>query len=201
MLRRKRERPLRTISGFPNFFTLLGPNVATGHSSAIASIECQVNYSVDVVKAMIDAQVDSLEVSPDAEAAYNSWLHKRLGNTVWKNCTSWYKLANGKVVATVSSIPAACLDGICHGILLWHRACFGGVYKSHPTPLQWPGTFIRYWWLLRSPRYDDYIQAGGRYSIARRKGLEKAFRVVLSVLAAGLVTATLLGRLSLRVPR
>jgi len=89
-----------TLSNFPNFFTLLGPNVATGHTSAIAHIEAQVNYLVKMVKPLTKYGVDSLELKPEAEAEYNAWLHRKLNKTVWQGgCKSYYRLDNGKIIA------------------------------------------------------------------------------------------------------
>lgn len=90
------------VSGFPNFYVLLGPNVATGHTSAIAHIESQIHYVVEMVRAMQKYNVSAFQLRKSAEDDYNKWLHKKLDNTVWNGgCESWYRLPNGKVVATV----------------------------------------------------------------------------------------------------
>jgi len=88
-----------TLSNFPNFYVLLAPNVVTGHTSAIASIECEVNYAVKMVAPMVKQGVRSFTLTEKAEADYNSWLHKRANNTVWSQCSSWYRHGNGKIVA------------------------------------------------------------------------------------------------------
>jgi hypothetical protein len=81
---------------------LLGPNVATGHTSAIASIECQIHYIVEVVRAMEKYNVKTFELTKKAEDDYNKWLHKKLDNTVWQGgCQSYYRLPNGKIIAMV----------------------------------------------------------------------------------------------------
>ena len=38
-----------TVSEFPNFFLLDGPNSASGHFSVIYTVECQVNYVTKLV--------------------------------------------------------------------------------------------------------------------------------------------------------
>lgn len=94
------------MSNYPNLFVLLGPNVATGHTSAVAHIECQVNYLIEVIKPMTEARspVRSLELTAKAENDYNVWLHNRLNQTVWQGgCQSYYRMANGKIIAMVSS--------------------------------------------------------------------------------------------------
>lgn len=81
-----------TVAGYPNFYMLLGPNVATGHTSAIAHIESQIHYVVEMTRAMRRYGVSRLELKEEAEAQYNQWLKKRLDNTVWQgSCVSWYK--------------------------------------------------------------------------------------------------------------
>lgn len=89
-------------SGYPNFYILLGPNVATGHTSAIAHIESQIHYVVEMVRAMQKYKVDAFQLRKSAEDEYNTWLHKKLDNTVWQGgCSSYYRLENGKVIAMV----------------------------------------------------------------------------------------------------
>ncbi len=36
-----------TVSGFPNFFILYGPNTNLGHNSILVMIEAQVGYIID----------------------------------------------------------------------------------------------------------------------------------------------------------
>ncbi|KAH9825645.1 L-lysine 6-monooxygenase (NADPH-requiring) [Teratosphaeria destructans] len=37
------------VPGFPNFFTLMGPNTVTGHHSVIYTVECQINFLVRLI--------------------------------------------------------------------------------------------------------------------------------------------------------
>jgi len=90
-----------TIPGFPNFFMLLGPNVATGHASVIFSEEAQINYMMRMVKPIIEGKVDSFEVKSDAAASYNRDIQDRLQKSVWMNCNSYYRSGgDGKIYAT-----------------------------------------------------------------------------------------------------
>lgn len=55
-----------------------------------------------MVRAMQKYNVSAFQLRKSAEDDYNKWLHKKLDNTVWNGgCESWYRLPNGKVVATV----------------------------------------------------------------------------------------------------
>lgn len=80
-----------TVANFPNFFMLLGPNVATGHTSVIAHIECQVHYICEIVKVMKANGVDAMDLKEEAEEEYNVWIQKELNKTAWVHCTSYYR--------------------------------------------------------------------------------------------------------------
>lgn len=55
-----------------------------------------------MVRTMQKYNVSAFQLKKSAEDEYNNWLHKKLDNTVWNGgCKSWYRLPNGKVVATV----------------------------------------------------------------------------------------------------
>lgn len=83
------------IPNFPSFYTILGPNVASGTASVVYSTEAQVNYIVKMIKAQRDYGVSSFEVKMDAEKMYNKEIQGRLQNTVWAGgCQSYYKLGN-----------------------------------------------------------------------------------------------------------
>jgi cation diffusion facilitator CzcD-associated flavoprotein CzcO len=83
-----------TVSGFPNFFMLYGPNTNLGHNSIIYMIEAQVGY---VLQAL--ALGRPVSVSPDVQAAYNDKIQAELAHTPWAGtCTSWYKTPEGKIL-------------------------------------------------------------------------------------------------------
>ena len=87
-----------TVSGFPNFFMLYGPNTNLGHNSIIFMIECQTRYILQCLKQVFERDLRSLDVKPDAMAAYNHSTQSLLQKTAWTGgCGSWYKTANGRV--------------------------------------------------------------------------------------------------------
>ncbi len=86
-----------TINGFPNFFMLVGPNTALGHSSMILMIEAQVAYVLDALRTMASRGLRSVDVRADVQARYNVRLRLRLSRTVWSTgCASWYLTRSGK---------------------------------------------------------------------------------------------------------
>jgi cation diffusion facilitator CzcD-associated flavoprotein CzcO len=90
-----------TVPGFPNFFVVTGPNTGIGHTSAIFVIESQMHYLLRAIETVLDAGAASIEVTPEAEEAYTSMIHREMERTVWHDggCTSWYQSRSGKVVA------------------------------------------------------------------------------------------------------
>jgi cation diffusion facilitator CzcD-associated flavoprotein CzcO len=87
-----------TITGFPNFFMLLGPNTGLGHTSVVFMIEAQVAYVMDCLRAMDARGLGTVEVRPEVQAAFNRETQAQLRRTVWNagGCASWYIDANGR---------------------------------------------------------------------------------------------------------
>jgi cation diffusion facilitator CzcD-associated flavoprotein CzcO len=81
-----------TIAGFPNLFFLVGPNTGLGHNSIVFMIESQLNYVVDALRTMDARGATSIDVHPEAQAAFNDRVQERLRDTVWSSggCASWY---------------------------------------------------------------------------------------------------------------
>ncbi|KAF8637351.1 hypothetical protein AX17_002850 [Amanita inopinata Kibby_2008] len=91
--------------GFPNLFTILGPNVASGHASIIFSEEVQINHAIQLIKPIIDGQVKSVEVKEGVCDEYNDWLQRRLRTSVWTECNSYYQFGRHKESKNVAAFP------------------------------------------------------------------------------------------------
>lgn len=87
-----------TVSGFPNLFLLLGPNLGTGHSSAFMILESQLAYVADALQHMRDQNWTSIDVRSEAQDAYNNEVQQSLTGTVYNSggCSSYYLDANGR---------------------------------------------------------------------------------------------------------
>ncbi|KAB2346064.1 flavin-containing monooxygenase [Actinomadura rudentiformis] len=83
--------------GFPNFFTLLGPNTGLGHNSVVFMIEVQIQHVLSCLKLLQDTGGDAIEPKPAALRSFNDRMHKRLRKAVWSEggCQSWYLDENG----------------------------------------------------------------------------------------------------------
>jgi len=88
-----------TVHGFPNLFTIGGPNTAQGHTSVIFVIESQVAYIRDAVRTMRTRGYGALEPRADLQRRFNASLQRRMRRTVWSRggCMSWYQDAQGRI--------------------------------------------------------------------------------------------------------
>ncbi len=87
-----------TVSGFPNFFMLYGPNTNQGGNSIIFILEAQAAYVVRAQKAMHRRRVRTIDVKRNVMDAYNAALTEALHTTVWDSgCQSYFKNEHGKI--------------------------------------------------------------------------------------------------------
>ncbi len=85
-----------SVSGFPNFYQMVGPNSGLGHNTVVFMIECQARYIVSALKALDKQKAQYLTVKPQIQKAFNLKLQKQLKGMVWKTgCSSWYQDKDG----------------------------------------------------------------------------------------------------------
>ncbi len=103
-----------TVSGFPNMFLMLGPNTATGHTSTLLFIEPGVRHAITCMKAVREGGHRWIDVRPEVLNAYSRALHARLGGSVWSQCSSWYRMDNGRVVAIYPGFTQEYVKAVKH---------------------------------------------------------------------------------------
>jgi cyclohexanone monooxygenase len=87
-----------TVSGYPNFFMLYGPNTNQGGNSIIFILEAQAAYVVRALRAMRQRRLRSVDVRRAVMDAYNIQLATALQGTVWDTgCQSYFKNERGKI--------------------------------------------------------------------------------------------------------
>jgi cation diffusion facilitator CzcD-associated flavoprotein CzcO len=87
-----------TVSGYPNFFMLYGPNTNQGGNSIIFILEAQAAYVVRALRAMRRRRVTAVDVKRPVMDRYNRELARALQGTVWDDgCQSYFKNENGKI--------------------------------------------------------------------------------------------------------
>jgi cation diffusion facilitator CzcD-associated flavoprotein CzcO len=86
-----------TVSGFPNFFMLYGPNTNLGGNSIIYMLEGQIGYVLGAIQALQAERLAWLDVRPDVQDAFNAWVQSASRTSVWETgCHSWYTTASGR---------------------------------------------------------------------------------------------------------
>ena len=87
-----------SMTGFPNFFMMYGPNTNLGHNSIIFMIECQTRYIIDCIRKLEKRDLASIELRRNVLEAYNERLQRELAGTVWAATgKSWYKTDDGTI--------------------------------------------------------------------------------------------------------
>jgi cation diffusion facilitator CzcD-associated flavoprotein CzcO len=86
-----------TVSGFPNFFMLYGPNTNLGGNSIIYMLEGQIGYVLGAIQALEAEGLDWLDVRPEVQQAFSAWVQTASHASVWETgCHNWYTTASGR---------------------------------------------------------------------------------------------------------
>lgn len=87
------------IPGFPNLFTLMGPNSPIGNSSLVPIAEAQSQYALNWMERMRREGISEVEPTQEATEAFYEQVNKALGTTVWTSgCNSWYLNEDGRPI-------------------------------------------------------------------------------------------------------
>jgi len=83
-----------TVSGYPNYFKVNGPNTGTGHSSQISYMQTMVSYAVKAIRAVKRKEgIRAIDPRSDVQKVYVAKVKKQLQSTVWQTggCTTFYR--------------------------------------------------------------------------------------------------------------
>lgn len=82
---------------------MMGPNTVTGHLSVIYTVECQINFTMRIIKPILKSMqspqavlrtrtpVDKVVVSATSQRRDNDWIQEKAKELVWATgCTSWF---------------------------------------------------------------------------------------------------------------
>jgi cation diffusion facilitator CzcD-associated flavoprotein CzcO len=94
-----------TVSGYPNYFKVNGPNTGTGHGSQISYMETMVKYTVKAISAIKqDKSIKAIDVKSHVQKEYVAMVQKKLKLTVWQTggCKAFYRKNMTGVVTSLS---------------------------------------------------------------------------------------------------
>lgn len=85
------------VSGFPNFFLLLGPNTGPGHTSVLLYTEKQIDYALQAIRMLRGEHLRFVDLRREVQDAFNERLQERMKHTAWTSgCRSWYLTEDGR---------------------------------------------------------------------------------------------------------
>jgi cation diffusion facilitator CzcD-associated flavoprotein CzcO len=84
-----------TVSGFPNWFIMMGPNTGPGHTSVLVYTEAQIAHALQAIRKLQREGLKYLDVRQDVQDRYNESIQRRMKHMVWSGCKSWYLDADG----------------------------------------------------------------------------------------------------------
>ncbi|MGD1255199.1 flavin-containing monooxygenase [Mycobacterium seoulense] len=85
------------VTGYPNFFTLYGPNT-NGVNSIIYIHEAQTTFVRRILDVMDGRGARTVEVTRDAQRRYNDEIQAAMAGKVWLACSNYFRHRSGKVV-------------------------------------------------------------------------------------------------------
>jgi len=97
-----------TVSGYPNYFKVNGPNTGTGHSSQMSYMEAATDYIVQAICTVKrDRSIKAIDARPDLQDAYVADMRRKMQKTVWQNatCTAFYRKNMTEEVTSLSPEP------------------------------------------------------------------------------------------------
>jgi cation diffusion facilitator CzcD-associated flavoprotein CzcO len=83
-----------TVSGFPNWFILMGPNTGPGHTSVLVYTEAQIEHVLGAVE-RLRSGAKWVDVRQLVQDRYNAGIQARMPRMVWHTCKSWYLAKDG----------------------------------------------------------------------------------------------------------
>jgi cation diffusion facilitator CzcD-associated flavoprotein CzcO len=97
-----------TVSGYPNYFKVNGPNTGSGHSSQISYMEAATGYIVQAICAVKrDPRIKAIDARRELQDAYVAGMRRKMQKTVWQNatCTAFYRKNMSEEVTSLSPEP------------------------------------------------------------------------------------------------
>jgi cation diffusion facilitator CzcD-associated flavoprotein CzcO len=85
-----------SVSGFPNWFIMMGPNTGPGHTSVLVYTEAQISHVLGAIRKLRDEGLRFLDVRQVVQNRFNAGIQRRMKHMVWSTgCNSWYLNPDG----------------------------------------------------------------------------------------------------------
>jgi cation diffusion facilitator CzcD-associated flavoprotein CzcO len=87
------------VPNFPNLFVTYGPNTNLGGGSIIFMLEAQARHMRQALDRLEAGGYMTVEVTEEAEAAYDRDLTEKLEHSAWAHCDNWYRHRSGRITS------------------------------------------------------------------------------------------------------
>jgi len=97
-----------TVSGYPNYFKVNGPNTGSGHSSQISYMEVMTDYTVQAIAAIKrDKSIKAIDAKQSLQDEYVAKMRQQMDKTVWQHgsCRAFYRKNMTGDVTSLSPEP------------------------------------------------------------------------------------------------
>jgi cyclohexanone monooxygenase len=83
-----------SVAGFPNFFTITGPQSPSVLTNMPVAIEQHVEWVTDCISAMRETGKTTIEATPEAQEEWVAHVNEIVSRTLMTGANSWYMSAN-----------------------------------------------------------------------------------------------------------
>jgi cation diffusion facilitator CzcD-associated flavoprotein CzcO len=84
------------VSGFPNWFILMGPNTGPGHTSVLVYTEAQIEHVLGAIRKLRGEGWKYVDVRQEVQDRYDAGIQRRMKHMAWSSgCNSWYLSKDG----------------------------------------------------------------------------------------------------------
>jgi len=87
------------VPNFPNLFVTYGPNTNLGGGSIIFMLEAQARHMRQALDRLVAGDYTTVEVTEEAEMAYDLELSEKLEHSAWAHCDNWYRHRSGRITS------------------------------------------------------------------------------------------------------
>jgi len=97
-----------TVSGYPNYFKVNGPNTGSGHSSQISYMEVMTDYTVQAIAAIKrNKSIKAIDAKQNLQDEYVAKMKQKMDKTVWQHgsCRAFYRKNMTGEVTSLSPEP------------------------------------------------------------------------------------------------
>ena len=87
------------VPNFPNLFVAYGPNTNLGGGSIIFMLEAQARHMRQTLDRLEAGSYTTVEVTEEAELAYDREISEKLEHSAWAHCDNWYRHRSGRITS------------------------------------------------------------------------------------------------------